>query len=174
MPDQPRIERVDPDRLTPSQREVFDRIAGTRGRVAGPWSILLHVPVLADRVQQLGAYLRYEAEIDRDLAETAVLATARVWDSAFEWDAHEPYARRAGVPDEVIDGLRADIDLDGLPERYRITAAYARAIAGTGRVPDDVHTAASALLGTTALVELTVMVGYYSMLAMTISAYQID
>ena len=99
MPDHSRVQQVDPERLTPEQREVFDRIAGTRGRVAGPFTVLLHAPDLADRVQNVGAYLRYETELERDLAETAVLVTSRAWDSAFEWEAHEPHARRAGVPD---------------------------------------------------------------------------
>ena len=127
MADHPRVQQVDPERLTPEQREVFDRIAGTRGRVAGPFTVLLHAPDLADRVQNVGAYLRYETELERDLAETAVLVTARAWDSAFEWEAHEPHARRAGVPAEVIEALRDRCRHDGaarpIPHHRRVRAS---------------------------------------------------
>ena len=169
-----RVRPIDREALTPAQRDVYDRIQDSRGGVEGPFTMLLHVPELADRVQRLGAYLRYETALDRDLAETAVLATSRVWDSAFEWEAHEPLARRAGVPDSVIEALRATADLSGLPERFRMVGSYARALASSGHVPDDVYEASVALLGKSATVELTVLVGYYTMLAMTLGAHGLD
>jgi 4-carboxymuconolactone decarboxylase len=168
------IEPIDPARLTDAQRAVFDRIAGTRGRVAGPFTVLLHVPELADRVQQLGAYLRYEAGIDRDLAETAVLATAVAWNSPFEWDAHEPLARGAGVPDVVLEILRSGGATGTTPLRYRVVIDYARELARRGEVSAPAYAATRQLLGTEGLVELTVLVGYYTLLAMTLGAHGIE
>jgi 4-carboxymuconolactone decarboxylase len=129
---------------------------------------------LADRIQHLGAYLRYDAGLDRDLAETAVLVTARVCGSRFEWDAHEPLARRAGVPDEVIEGVRDGTASDVMPDRLRAVCDYTRELASSGRVSDEVYEAAFGLLGTSGTVELTVLVGYYSLLAMTLSAHRIE
>jgi 4-carboxymuconolactone decarboxylase len=169
-----RIGPVDPARLSPAQQPVFDRIAGTRGRVAGPFTVLLHVPELADRIQHLGAYLRYEASLDRDVAETAVLVTAQTWKSPFEWEAHEPHARRAGVPEAVIDTLREGLDTTSLPTRYRVVCDYVRDLAATGRVSDAVYAATSELLGVDGTVELTVLVGYYTLLAMTLSAHELE
>ncbi len=174
MPDTSRVESVDPHRLTPAQQRVYERIAGTRGRVAGPFTVLLQNAELADRVQRVGAYLRYETELQRDIAETAVLVTARVWDSSFEWEAHEPHARAAGVPDAVLDALRDDRPVSALPDRFRIVTAYVRALARTRRVPADLYREAHGLLGTTGIVDLTVLVGYYTMLAMTLGAHEID
>lgn len=169
----PRIRPVDSARLTPSQRRVYRRIAESRGHVAGPFTVLLHAPELADRVQQLGAYLRYETALDRDLAEAAILATARAMASEFEWDAHEPHARQAGVPAEVIADLRSDAAVDAMPERYAIAVSFARSLIASGRVPDDRYAAAVALLGDACTVELTVLVGYYVMLALTLSAHDV-
>ena len=50
-----RIAPVDLDHLTPAQQVVADRISGTRGRVAGPFTVLLHAPELTERLQQVGA-----------------------------------------------------------------------------------------------------------------------
>ena len=170
----PRLKRIDPEHLSPAQQDVFDRIAGTRGRVAGPFTVLLHVPELADRVQHLGAYLRYEAGIDRDFAETAVLVTAKAWACPFEWEAHEPLARLAGVPDVVIEGVRAGSDAGLMPERYRAVCEYTRELAQSGRVSDELHRAALMLLGVPGTVELTVLVGYYTLLAMTLNAHRAE
>lgn len=169
----PRIPPVNPASLSPPQRRVYGRIADSRGDVAGAFTVLLHAPELADRVQQLGAYLRYETVLDRDVAETGILATARAMASEFEWDTHEPYARQAGVPGEVIEALRSDEPTATMPDRYAITVAYARALIRSGRVPDDDYAAAVELLGAVATVELTVIVGYYVMLALTLGAHEI-
>jgi 4-carboxymuconolactone decarboxylase len=168
-----RVPPIDLEAMTPAQRDVFARIHESRGSVEGPFTMLLHVPELADRVQRLGAYLRYETALDGDLAETAVLATSRAWGNAFEWETHEPLARRAGVPDVVVEALRADADFSPLPDRYRIVGAYARELARSGHVPDEVYEASNALLGRSATVELTVLVGYYTLLAMTLNAHRV-
>jgi 4-carboxymuconolactone decarboxylase len=169
-----RIPAVDLGSLTPAQQEVADRIAGTRGRVAGPFTVLLHAPELTERLQQVGAYLRYEATLDRDVAETAVLVTAHACGSPFEWEAHEPHARQAGVPDVVIVAVRSGGPTDSLPPRLAAVVDYARELASTRRVSDDAYRALLGVLGTKGTVELTVLVGYYALLAMTLAAHHVE
>src|ERR1700737_4199412 len=88
------------------QRQAFDDIVASRGSIRGPFGVLLHSPELARRAAALGGYLRYESSLDPRLRETAVMATAGLNDCAYEWAAHEPIAREAGVPAEVIDAIR--------------------------------------------------------------------
>ncbi|MCC6618955.1 MAG: carboxymuconolactone decarboxylase family protein [Chloroflexi bacterium] len=169
-----RVGPIDPSRLSVEQREVFDRIRDSRGDVVGPFTVLLHAPVLADHVQRLGAYLRYETHLERDLAEAAVLVVARAWSSEFEWAAHEPIAREAGTPDEVVETIRAGTAFERLPDRYRIVCTIARSLACRERIGSEEYEAAVELLGVPALVELTVLVGYYVMLAMTLATHRVD
>lgn len=168
-----RVRPIDPDARDRQQQEVFDRIALSRGRVSGPFTVLLEVPILADRVQHLGAYLRYETQLGRDLAEAAILATAHAWDSPFEWEEHQPLAREAGVPLDVIEALRAGGSTDSMAPPFRIVCNYARELATSGHVTDAVHGSAMELLGLARTIELTVLVGYYAMLAMTLNAHGI-
>ena len=141
--------------------------------MVGPFPVLLQVPALADRIQHVGAYLRYEAALDRDLAEAAVLVTAQVWDSPLEWDEHEPLAREAGVPTAVIESLRTGIGSAAMPGRLRIVCEYARELASSGRVRNEVYEPVLDLLGIVRTVELTALVGYYTMLAMTLNAHEV-
>jgi 4-carboxymuconolactone decarboxylase len=164
-----RIPPVDPATLTPEQQVVADRIAGTRGRLPGPYTALLHVPELAERVQHLGAYLRYESGLDRGLAELAILVVAQRWGSAYAADAHEPIARREGVPEAVIGMVRSGGDLDDLPAPYRTVTTYARELAATGHATDAAFEAVSEALGRAGAIELTVLVGFYSLIAMTLN-----
>lgn len=168
-----RIPPVHPGALDDGQRPVYDAIAGSRGRVAGPFAVLLHSPQLADRVQQLGAYLRYDGALERRLAELAVLITADAWSCAFEWSAHEPIARAAGLPDAAIDAVRARETPEDADDRTAAVFDYARELASTGDVTDATHAHVLSLFGVAQTVELTVLVGYYTLLAMTLNAHRI-
>lgn len=136
--------------------------------------MLLHVPLLAERIERLGAYLRYETHLDRDIAELAVLVTAHACRSRFEWEAHEPLAVAAGVPEDVIRLVRLGADSGHVDPRHRAAVDYARELASTGAVSDQTYGAAIDLVGTVGIVELTVLVGYYAMLATTMSAHGVE
>src|SRR5262245_56246670 len=45
-----RLPAVNRDALAPEDQVVWDRIAGVRGGVQGPFGVLIHVPALADRM----------------------------------------------------------------------------------------------------------------------------
>jgi 4-carboxymuconolactone decarboxylase len=164
-----RVQPVDPQRLTPEQQEVADRIAGTRGRLPGPYTALLHVPALADRVQSLGAYLRWESGLDRGLTELAILVVSQRWSSGYAGDAHEPIALREGVPADLVRLVRSGGDLTQLPDPYRAVAMYAAELATDGRGSDQTFGAVIDQLGTAAAIELTVLIGFYSLISMSLN-----
>ena len=86
---QARFPQVPRDQLTDAQKQVYDAIAGgPRGGVRGPFGPLLRSPELADRVQKLGEYLRFDSSLPARLNEMAILINARFWESKYEWNAH--------------------------------------------------------------------------------------
>src|SRR5688572_15577191 len=102
-----RLPAIDPDKLSAEQRGVYDSIAsGPRAGVRGPFLALLHVPELADRVQRLGEYLRYQTSFAPRLSELAILTTARHYMCQYEWQAHEPHALKGGLAQETIDAIK--------------------------------------------------------------------
>jgi 4-carboxymuconolactone decarboxylase len=84
---------------------LYDRIAAARGRVAGPYSILLHSPAVADRVDMVSAALRDATELDPQQFVLAALAVARAKDCLFVWSVQAPNARRAGVSEDAIAAI---------------------------------------------------------------------
>ena len=104
----PRIPPVLPDVMSEAQRAVAARIAGgPRGGVRGPFLALLQDPELADRVQQLGEFIRYGTGLPKTLSELAILVAARRWGCQYEWFAHAPIAREVGVDPTVIEAIAA-------------------------------------------------------------------
>ena len=102
----PRFKPLAGGEMTEAQKKVYDAIAGgPRGSVRGPFNALLRSPELADRVQKLGEYLRFDSSLPRHLNELAILVTARYWSAQYEWYAHAKLAAQAGLASDVIAGI---------------------------------------------------------------------
>lgn len=169
-----RIPLPTPETMTPAQRAVHDRVvAGPRGRLHGPLRAALLNPDLAERWQALGALLRYDTTLDRRESELAILVTGRARRSPFEWHVHREEAERAGVPAAAIDALLAQRTPEGLSPREAAVVAYAAELNRDDSVGEATYARARALLGDRGVVELTALVGYYTMVAMTLNAHEI-
>jgi len=171
---QPRIPLPGPDEMTESQRAVFDKIvSGPRGTLVGPLRAALHNPALADRWQALGQVLRFETCLPPKLNELAILVVARHWNSELEWTIHAGDARRAGLDDSIIAAIHAGTLPDFAGPDEREIYEFSRELLEHGRVGDHAYAAVRERWGVLGVVELTALVGYYSMVAMTLNAHGI-
>jgi 4-carboxymuconolactone decarboxylase len=156
--------------LSDEQRRVKERIvSGPRGQLVGPFRILLHAPRLESALHPVGEYLRYGASLPDDVREVVILATAVHWRCAFEWDAHAPIAKKAGVSDlELADLRRGALHPPSTPPR--LTAhAVALTMHRTGSIPDALFDEAVAAFGREGVLEMLALCGYYSTLAMVLN-----
>jgi len=160
--------------MSPEQRRVYDKVvSGRRGRVQGPVRAALHNPELADRWQALGELLRYNTSLPARLSELAILVTGRACRSPFEWYAHCTEAEKAGIERDIIEGLLAETIPPSLSGDDAIVVQYAIELNRFNSVSDATYASALARFGERTLVELTALVGYYTMVAMTLNAHEI-
>ncbi|HEV8584288.1 MAG TPA: carboxymuconolactone decarboxylase family protein [Methylomirabilota bacterium] len=169
MPRIPLVARAED--LPAAHRDVWSRIAQSRGRVVGPFAALLHSPVLADRTASLGAFVRFESTLPGDVREIVILSVARVFDCRFEWAYHVPEAKKAGVPAATIAAIRARTPPADADEAAIV--AYVSELLVTHRASDATVRALRERLGLEGVVELTATVGYYAMLACTLNAFDV-
>jgi 4-carboxymuconolactone decarboxylase len=94
--------------LTPRQQEVSDAIAAKRGATRGPFLIWLRSPELAEKVDALGAYCRFDSRINERLRELSLLIAARHFDAQYSWNAHHKKAIEAGVSAASIEELASN------------------------------------------------------------------
>lgn len=169
-----RLGPPDIDTLTDRQREIHDAIAsGPRGGVRGPLAVWLNRPELAARAQALGAYCRYDTLLDPILSELAILVTARVWSSEYEWAAHKPFALKAGLAPEIIEAIAARREPVFTDERQRAVYAVSSELNATRFVSQSTYDMARKALEEPALVDLVGILGYYTLISMTINAFEV-
>ena len=160
--------------LTADQQRVADAITGgLRGEIPGPLFMWLLRPELADRAQSLGEYARYKTKLPPALTEIAILTVARYWGSEFEWYAHKRIALAAGVSPDVIESIRADeLPAWQTPDQATVNA-FTKMLMETRNVTEDVYDEAVAAFGQDGVVDLVGIVGYYSMISMTINVFDV-
>lgn len=169
-----RITLLTREGLSPDQIEVYNSInSGARGGVRGPFRVLLHSPDLAKRVEQLGVYVRFQCKVPERLRELAITIVAAHWRAGYEWYAHAALAAKQGISDAVLEAIVAGDAPDFAEEADQIVHAYVTGLLKTGRVSDGVFAEAKALLGERGVVDLTGLVGYYSLLALQLNAFQV-
>lgn len=170
-----RISFPAPETMNAAQREVYEQIvSGPRGTLVGPLRAALHNPVLADRWQRLGQVLRFETSLPPRLNELAILVTARRWNSTLEWAIHAMDAARAGLEPEIIEAIRTCSAPDfGEDDVAREIYDFARELVQLGDVSDPVYSAVVGRWGEVGAVELAAVVGYYSMVALTLNVHRV-
>ncbi|WP_424139722.1 carboxymuconolactone decarboxylase family protein [Roseomonas chloroacetimidivorans] len=169
-----RLPPLDPEALSPAQSEVYNRIAtGARGGVRGPFLALLHSPALASKVEGLGVYLRFQCAVRERLREVAILTVARHWRCDYEWYAHAPIAERMGVPEAALARLGRGEDAGFEEPDETLVQEYCATLLRDGAVPQPLYDRVRERLGQQGIVDLTGLVGYYTLLALTLNAHVI-
>lgn len=171
----PRLAPLTYETMNETQRRVADEITrGPRGKVMGPFTILLRAPEAADRFQRVGEYMRFITGLPARLRMVAVLTTARAWTAQYEWQVHVPQALNAGVAQATIDAIRERRRPGNLPADERIVHDFVSQIQETGKVSDASFRAALDLLGDQMTVELTLLVGYFTSVAIALNVFEAD
>ncbi len=152
---------------------IVDGIVESRGAIQGPFTMLLHCPELAGRVAHLGAFVRFQGALDMRVRVLAAMVVARELDAVYVWGAQTGGARRLGVPETTITAIR-ERHSRGIPSEDAQIVEFTRRLVRTHRVDDASVKALRERLGDEGFIQLTGTIGYYSMLAMTVNACELE
>jgi 4-carboxymuconolactone decarboxylase len=169
-----RVPDIVVEQLSPEQRRVYDTIAsGPRGKVQGPLRVWLHSADLADRAQALGAFCRYGTSLPPRLSELAIITIGAYWQAGFEWFAHAPLAEKAGIDPAAVEAIRTGKTPKFSRDDEAAVHGFAQELLNTHRVSDATYQRAVAALGQKAVIELVGILGYYSLISMTLNAFEV-
>ena len=161
------------NQVAAKDQPIVDSIVASRGALQGPFTMFLHCPELAGRLAHLGAFVRFEGSLDMRVRVIAAMTTARELDTVYVWGAQTGGARRLGVPETTIAAIR-DKHARGLPPEDAQIVEFTQQLLRKHRVDDATFKAIQARFGDDGLIQLTGAIGYYSMLAMTVNACELE
>jgi len=165
--------------ITPGTRPELaaqeTQILAERGRISPLYQVLLNSPPIAHGWEQMLSAVRNRNSIPAGLREMVILRVAVLNRAPYEFDAHVPHALKAGVSQEVIDGLRAVPLAAGLPlspaERValRLTDAMTRDI----DVPEALYDEVKQHFDAQGQIDLVATAAAYNMVSRFLVALQI-
>jgi 4-carboxymuconolactone decarboxylase len=133
----------------------------------------MQVPPLAQRVADLGSYLRFEGLLPGADRELAICAVARELGAQYEWSAHAPIALREGTRPEAVEVIRTLGPLAALTPREGLIVEVARTLYRLHALPEGLFERARTELGPPQLTELVALVGYYGLIAFVLAAFEV-
>src|SRR5580700_3359180 len=161
------------DQVAAKHHAVFDSIVASRGAVQGPFLMFMHSPEVAERVGHLGAYVRFEGSLDRKVRVLAAMTVAREFEAMYVWGAQTGGARRQGVSESTITAIRENHSR-GIPPADADIVDFTRQLLRKHRIDEASASALRKRFGDQGFIELTGAIGYYSMLAMTVNACELE
>jgi 4-carboxymuconolactone decarboxylase len=160
------------DSLDAEGQRIFEAINGAQGNVPrlGPPASSMYSLEPSEPYDRLNVLLR-KASVGPQFFEISTLVPAREFNQQYEWSAHELGARRAGVDQAVIDAIKYDRPVAGLPEKEATVIEFGRALLrGDRQVPAELFAEMVALFGRQGTIEITMIMGDYAMTAMLLNA----
>ena len=107
------------------------------------------------------------------MLEVAILVEAREWRAEFEWWAHVRLARRAGVGAEVIAAIQDEREPVFSDAGEEIAWRFSRELLTRRRVSAATYRAARERFGENGVMELVTLLGYYTLVSMTLNAFEV-
>jgi 4-carboxymuconolactone decarboxylase len=161
------------EQVAPEHHRIYDAVVKSRGAVQGPFTMLLHCPPLAEHFVNIGGYIRFEGKLDHRVRVLAAMTVAREFDALYIWGAQTGSARRQNVPESTITAIREKHSRGVPPEDAQIID-FTRDLIRKHRADDATMKALLERFGKEQLIELTGTIGYYSMLAMSANACELE
>src|SRR5262245_18504194 len=171
-----RIPLVTREQVAEKEQPAYDAFMQARGNRPniGPYSLLLHMPEMAQRLEALRTWLRDEASLPQKMQELAMISMEREMGCAFIWYAHAGHARQAGLRDDIVDGIREKRPLTNLDADERAIGDFTLELLRNRRVSRPTFDAATARFGQRSTMTLTNLIACYAVLAYNMNTYELE
>jgi 4-carboxymuconolactone decarboxylase len=166
---QPTMEQLNPEQQAAAAEVLKQSSAG----LGGPYGMLIKSPELLKRYLMMTDYLRQKTSLPHRLNEMAILLEARIWDAQYEWWAHEPLARKAGLSDAIIAAIREGKRPGAMQPDEAVVYDVVTELLNKRQLPDDTFNRAKQILGEQQTIDLVAVTGFYVMVSAVVIAGRI-
>lgn len=156
-----RLRQVTREEMPADQQAAWDHICETRklAYIPGLFAAMAHSAGAMASAASVGEHVRFHSVFDHDLRELIICHTAQELGNFYEWCHH-----MHRLPPELQEKVGTPA-IEAEPAPVGPVMRFARLAANNQDVDDATVEAVRAAFGERGLVDLTVMVGYYQLVA---------
>ena len=180
MPDEPdfgtfgRYQEVPVNQMTPEMKGAYDFTMQLRQQVPGPHKIWLANPALSKTIVPTGEYYQKHSSLTKAEIEIVTNVINGHWLAAYSNYEHENIGEGAGhLPPDKVEALIAGLPTSFDDEREQMVYELAMTLAQPRVVPTGMYHRAKSLLGDKGIVDVTVLMGWFTGVSMTLMAYDV-
>jgi 4-carboxymuconolactone decarboxylase len=162
------------EEMNPDQKKAYEFTMKERGQVPGPYKIWLQNPKLIDVMVPLGAYYQGHSSLSKAEIEIATNLTNARWLAGYSNYEHEIIGEKdGGLPPEKVQALIAGLPTSFEDPRQQVVYEITSALLAPRVVPTGLYRRAISLLGHQGLTDVTVLIGYFTCVSLSLRAYDV-
>jgi len=155
-------------------KSVYDYTLKLRGMVPGPHKIYLSNPTLLRTIVPTGAYFQNESTLTKAEIEIATNVIDGHWRAAYSNHEHEKIGIELGqLAPEKVAALIAGLSTSFKDARQQVVYELSSTLAAARVVPVGLLRRAQALLGDAGIVDVTVLMGWFTSVCLTLVTYDV-
>lgn len=155
-------------------KDAYDFTRKLRGLVPGPHKIWLANPALSKTIVPAGAYFQSESTLTKAEIEIATNVINGHWTAAYANYEHEKIGIELGqLPAGKVAALIAGLPTSFDDPRQQVVYELAAALAAARVVPLGLFRRAQDLIGDAGIVDVTVLMGWFTSVSLTLMAYDV-
>lgn len=169
-----RLPDIDEARLSSDQRRIYQQLMGARGHVRGPFGVWLRNAELCENTLKLQEMFASRVKLERRLLELMILVSARLAAAQYAWFIHEPHALKFGITPEIIQAIREQRTPEFTRDDERLVYDITMELNTTRSLSEANYKRGMAMFGEQVMVELVSAIGFYVMVAMTLTTFAVS
>ena len=136
--------------------------------------MFLNAPTNAIPLLVFGQSILTKQELDDHLRELAILRVAHLTGANYEWTQHVPLAKETGVTDAQVEALPQGADADAFNEVEKNVIRFTDEVTQDVKASAETFAALEKDLGPRQMVELTLAIGFYGMVARVMESFEVE
>ena len=169
-----RYHEVPVGEMPAEMKDAYDTTMRLRGQVPGPHKIWLANPALSRTVVPIGAYYQTCSTLTKAEIEIATNLVNGRWRTAYSNYEHEKIGEEAGSLDaDKVQALIAGLPTGFDDPRQQVVYELVCALVAPRVVPTGLYRRAEALLGDAGIVDVTMLLGWFTGVSLTLAAFDV-
>ena len=169
-----RVQLVQKEQALPEVKEMYEKMEAGGTDILNLYRVLAHNADVMRFFLRLGSSLLTKAELSPKLRELVIMRIAKLTGSEYEWTQHHPIALAVGVSQVQLEAVSHWNSSGVFNDEERAVLQYADEVAQNVVAKDETFRTLQRYLSERSIVELTISIGYWGMVARLLVPLQVD